>query len=260
MGSSRKQVIFLGNLPLATKVLRRLDDDPRVDVVGVVCETVPRSYLDAFDEPSVVEEAQARQLRLLTLTEVIDSFSPGSLDFAVSCRAPYLLRRTFLEHFKKGVVNFHGGPLPELRGVDAANHAILLGLKESAGTIHYMSPGIDEGPILRKASFSIDEEDTSYDVFVKTQRALLNAFEDLIDDLVTDSETCVPQNLLLAQGAWTKYYRRRDLDQFRSVDPTLPAEEISRRARAFDFPGHERAHLAIGDAKVYITPEAKRPR
>lgn len=62
-----------------------------------------------------------------------------------------ILRRAFLEAAGP-VVNAHAGPLPWIRGMNAAEWAALLGAP-AAVTIHLIDEGIDTGPVI--ASFPV---------------------------------------------------------------------------------------------------------
>lgn len=51
----------------------------------------------------------------------------------------------FLQSAGGGVLNAHSGPLPEIRGMNALEWSLLLGLKPAV-TIHFIDRGIDTGP------------------------------------------------------------------------------------------------------------------
>jgi methionyl-tRNA formyltransferase len=254
---ARKQVVLIGSIPLATLVLRRLLDNPKAEVVGVVCEPVPQAHHDAFSAPPVCDEARSRGLPISDIPTILKEYPEGSFDLGFSCRAPYILSRAFLARFRKGVVNFHGGPLPELRGLHAANHAVRLGFTKSAGTLHFMDEGIDTGPILHREEFPIAVEDTAYDVFLKTQHALLRAFDHSIDALLEDRESVRPQEAFIAEGSQARYHQRGDLDRFRPVPLDAAPLDLLRLTRAFDFPGHVRAYLVIDGHRVYLTTKPR---
>ena len=57
-----------------------------------------------------------------------------------------ILRETFLDH-SKFVINAHAGPLPDIRGMNAAEWSYLQN-KRSAITIHFIDSGIDTGEII----------------------------------------------------------------------------------------------------------------
>jgi hypothetical protein len=58
-----------------------------------------------------------------------------------------ILRPAFLNAARRRVLNAHAGPLPAIRGMNAAEWAVLLG-HAPAVTIHYIDEGIDTGAVV----------------------------------------------------------------------------------------------------------------
>ena len=52
------------------------------------------------------------------------------------------------------VLNAHAGPLPEIRGMNAAEWSFLLGMKQEV-TIHFIDEGIDTGQVIKSLPYSI---------------------------------------------------------------------------------------------------------
>lgn len=246
--------MVLGSLPLSSRVLSHLWADPRISIAGVVCERKSREFpADPFHDPCVFDTARQLGAPLTTLEEIVANHGEGALDFAVSARAPWILRPEFLARFRKGVVNMHGGPLPEMRGVHNANHAILAGFQFSGATLHYMDDGIDTGPILGKRTFPIGPHDTAHDVFMQTQVALWQLYLEVIESVIEDQDAPVQQDQLIAEGATTVYFNRNAINQRRRLDPNMDPTELYRSVRGLDFPGHEPAHFLVEGRKVYLT-------
>lgn len=70
-----------------------------------------------------------------------------------------ILRRAFLEAAGCPVLNAHSGPLPEVRGMNACEWSILLGLPLTL-TIHQIDEGIDTGPVLEAIPVPVRPGDT----------------------------------------------------------------------------------------------------
>ena len=70
-----------------------------------------------------------------------------------------ILRSVFLKAAEGRVLNAHMGPLPEIRGMNACEWALLLGLPPSV-TIHVIDRGIDTGGILESIPVSVEPGDT----------------------------------------------------------------------------------------------------
>ncbi len=57
-------------------------------------------------------------------------------------------------------MNIHPSLLPAFPGLDAQRQALAWGAKVSGCTVHLVTEGVDEGPIIVQAAVPIMEEDT----------------------------------------------------------------------------------------------------
>lgn len=252
-----RSIILLGDIPLATKCLRRCLNNPLAKVVGVICMQESRVFKnDPWDEPCVYDYAREQNLRLVTVRDVEEEFGEGELDLGFSCRASHILKRRFLSRFKKSVVNMHGGILPEMRGVHIACHSIIEGCEEGGGTLHYMDEGIDTGPILAVKRFQIQVTDTAFSVYQKTQHALWELFDENLDFILNDQDHAIPQQTLIVQGHKARYFNLSALQKRKGLKiQDMSLQEIDRRVRGCDFPGHEPAFFIYDNKKYYITTQ-----
>lgn len=69
-----------------------------------------------------------------------------------------ILREALLEAAGGPVLNAHSGPLPEIRGMNAAEWSILFGLAPEV-TVHIIDRGIDTGPTLRAVRVAVRRGD-----------------------------------------------------------------------------------------------------
>lgn len=250
MSEVKKKVLVIGSISLASRVLQRLISDARCEIVGVVFEDgLTRKPHDVFDEPLVSVLVHNFALPRLRVTDVEERFADCELDMAISCRAPYILKPRFLRKFKSGVVNMHGGLLPECRGVHNANHVVIDGLGFSGATLHFMDEGIDTGPIIARKRFDVSPTATAFDVFCQTQEALWELFVEQIDALLEGTVTAEPQE----ESKFLKYYDSKALSKTKRLDLSMDADRILRVVQGNDFPGHEPAYLLINDTKVFLT-------
>jgi methionyl-tRNA formyltransferase len=68
-----------------------------------------------------------------------------------------LLRNRVLENSGAGVLNCHMGVLPQYRGMDVVEWALLEGnLHQVGATVHFMDPGVDTGDILQVQQVSVE--------------------------------------------------------------------------------------------------------
>lgn len=89
------------------------------------------SYCADLNDPSVIATLAAIKPRLVV-------FTGGGL-----------LRKPLLQAAGDGVLNCHSGVLPEYRGMDVVEWAVLEGRDDKVGvTVHFMDRGLDTGDIL----------------------------------------------------------------------------------------------------------------
>lgn len=90
-----------------------------------------------------------------------------SIDLAFSVFYDKILPADFIRRCGR-VLNLHNGPLPRYRGVTPINWALKNGECDHGVTIHEITPGIDDGPIVAQATYSIYPEfDEVRDVYAR---------------------------------------------------------------------------------------------
>lgn len=96
------------------------------------------------------------------------STANGGVDLAVSVFYDKIIKGWFIDKCKR-IINLHNGPLPRYRGVSPINWALKNGEVEHGLTIHEITPGIDDGPIIAQLKYSIYPEfDEVIDVYKRS--------------------------------------------------------------------------------------------
>ena len=108
-----------------------------------------------------------------TLKLICDS----GVDFIVSAGTPRILREPILKVTPFGVMNCHPGLLPEFRGCSCVEWAIYLD-RPLGVTVHRMTEGIDEGPVLLRRQFDVTDGDRYEDVRIKAYMEACSALAD----------------------------------------------------------------------------------
>ena len=98
-----------------------------------------------------------------------------------------ILKRSVIDVFSKGIVNFHPGIIPHARGLDSMLWSIYLGLPIGI-TAHFIDERIDAGRVLMKEFVKIRQDDTMIDLSLRmyeTQLLLLpRVLKSIMDDNV----------------------------------------------------------------------------
>lgn len=71
-----------------------------------------------------------------------------------------LVRKPVLDAFAGRILNIHPSLLPAFKGLEAQRQALEYGVKVAGCTVHLVTEGMDEGPILLQAAVPVMEDDT----------------------------------------------------------------------------------------------------
>lgn len=145
----------------------------------------------------------------------------------------------------KGAVNFHDGPLPAYAGLNTPAWALLRGETEYGITWHTITPGLDEGDVLKQRRFEIAQAETSLSLNTRNFEAAIETFEELIDELATGVTTPTPQDATVPRQTFSRNDRPEALAV---LDWSQPAAVLERTVRALDF---GRYANPLGFAKVW---------
>lgn len=87
------------------------------------------------------------------------------VELGISVFYDKIFKKDFIESCNK-LINIHNGPLPKYRGMSPINWALKDEQKEHGITIHEITPGVDDGPIISQLKYSIYPEfDEVIDVY-----------------------------------------------------------------------------------------------
>jgi len=104
----------------------------------------PKDYADRdkYDE-ALAEILRARQVDLVCLAGYMRVVGPG-----------------LLKAFPDRILNIHPSLLPAFPGLDAQRQALDHGVQVSGATVHLVTDGLDDGPIVVQAAVPVEPDDT----------------------------------------------------------------------------------------------------
>ena len=71
-----------------------------------------------------------------------------------------ILGKEFIEEYKENLINIHPSLLPSFPGTRSQKKALDYGVKLSGCTVHFVTEGADEGPIITQSAVPVLEGDT----------------------------------------------------------------------------------------------------
>lgn len=123
----------------------------------------------------------------------LDEVLPEKVDLIVLAGFLSILSAEFCEKYEGKTINLHPALLPKYGGAgmwgDHVHHAVLkAGEKESGATVHYVSPGIDQGEIILQKSFPIASEETLETLKEKVHQIEYEIFPKAIEKVLADKK------------------------------------------------------------------------
>ncbi|MEI2417429.1 formyltetrahydrofolate deformylase [Orrella sp. JC864] len=128
----------------------------RADVAAIVSnhpdfEPLARSYGIAFHHLPVTPENKAQQeQRLLELVQA------ERIDLVVLARYMQILSENLCRQLQGRAINIHHSFLPSFKGARPYHQAHTRGVKIIGATAHYVTPDLDEGPIIEQDIERVD--------------------------------------------------------------------------------------------------------
>lgn len=250
---NKLKVVVFGTLPLSTKICELLIQNSKIDLIAIVLGNPNPVNVDPFfDTPLLKEYVIENNIKTLMLEELSKEFENDYFDYGFSCRFDKILKPKHIEKFKKGIINFHGGLLPEFGGLYSSCHTILEESRIGGGTLHFIDEGIDTGDIIKRMEFKVEENDTTTTIFQKTQIELFNGFKEILPSLINNTIKVINQNDLIVKGYKKRYFDKKSLVSQKEFNLHDSAKIIDKKVRAFDFPGHEPAYFKLDGKCFYV--------
>ena len=91
--------------------------------------------------------------------ELLDILRPHDVELVLLAGYMKIVTTVLLEAFTNRMMNIHPSLLPSFPGLDVQKKAIEWGCKLAGCTVHFVTEGVDEGPIILQAAVPILDDD-----------------------------------------------------------------------------------------------------
>lgn len=192
---------------------------------------------------------------LLTEQDQLDLIEEIQPEIVISAGFEHKVPEEIIEVPEKGIVNIHPSFLPYNRGSYPYIWPILEGTPAGV-SIHYMTEGIDEGPVIDQMEVPVRPDDTAKDLYERLKRESVLLFKESWPE-IKEGVKGLSQDLSKGQ-----VHYRSDLDDFAEIDldENVRAGDLIERLRALTFPPHENAFFEVNGEKYFIEVEITREK
>lgn len=157
------RTVFFGSAPLSAACLAHLINDPRFDVVAVVCQ--PDNPKAKKHQYSVVKELALKNhllcLQPQKVREIAEQIATVNPDIGALAAYGQFIPEKLINVFPFGILNVHPSLLPKYRGAAPVQHAVWNGETKSGITIMRIVKQMDAGPWCMQKAFVIDPQATT---------------------------------------------------------------------------------------------------
>nr|ABQ76011.1 WbcV protein [uncultured haloarchaeon] len=245
--------LFLGQKPTgeaAWRTLQRLNDGS-IEIAAIATNTSPADvwwgsaeiYDTAGSEIPIIGSTERNNHQLL---EIIEN---KGVDLILCVHHPWILPGSILEAVDYNAVTIHNAPLPEDKGYNTVNHAILNGDDQFSSSALWMAEEVDSGDLIYEGTFSIESDETAISLYIKAHYAAIAIFGQVITDLIADRP--LPAKSMTKEGT---FYPRESIEGLRQIEAP-DSLELKQKSRAFFFPPFEPAYVQYGTNRYHVVPD-----
>ncbi|MBI5740646.1 MAG: methionyl-tRNA formyltransferase [Nitrospirae bacterium] len=188
------RIVVFGDTHGVPQLQRHL---PQGFMVAVIAAEIRPQYFeplqiisDSNEIPLIIQPRHA-STNYPAFVEALTDLAP---DFIMVNSYSMKLHPDILVLPKHGAVNIHGALLPQYRGANPIQWAILNDDKETGVTMHYMDDDFDTGDLIAQKKVPINVSDTWLDVQKRITRATEEMLRAKIPDLLNGTSGRLPQN------------------------------------------------------------------
>ena len=138
--------------------------DYPAEIVGVLSNRAAAPGLETAVQQGIATASLAqskffsRDMFEDTMTQVLESWE---VDFVCLAGFMRILGEDFVNRWQGRMINIHPSLLPAYRGLDTHNRVLADGGTEHGCTVHFVTPGLDEGPAILQARIPVLPGDTA---------------------------------------------------------------------------------------------------
>jgi methionyl-tRNA formyltransferase len=251
-----KKIAFFGSHPVALSMLDYLYDQRDFDAKLVGVWTQP-------DRPSGRgQQLQANEIKTWALARNVAVLQPEKIgeaemmwlklhdiDLVLVAAYGHILKDEIIAIPPCGFVNFHLSILPKYRGAAPIEGALISGERETGVSLMKIVRKMDAGDVYAVARVTIEDADTTDDIFEKMSFSCMSLLEWNLKGLLDKTLKATPQDE--SKSSYTRKITKED----GLLDFTLTAEALNRCYRAFHmWPGsyfyYETVTIKCGDLDI----------
>ena len=244
------KILFIGHGLRGVECLRALAAEPH-EIKAVIVQHGTATD-NSMTDSSVYAAARGLQIPVFEPQKINDTGFISSLralgcDIAVIAAYDQILRQPFIDLFPHGVLNLHGGKLPEYRGGSPIFWQIIKGEKKGFCSIIQVDEGIDTGAVLAERNYDIGPNETGAEIRRRASAIFPPLLLETLRRIERDECRAVPQDESKA-----RYFCQRSAEDSRICWQTMTDVDVHNLIRAMNAENIAPAFSCTQDKKVQL--------
>jgi len=196
----------------------------------------------------LVDREDVHVLALLTHEDQLDLVHEVEPDLIVSAGFRHIVPESVLEVPPLGAANLHKAHLPYNRGANPNVWSIVE--ENPAGvSIHYMTPDVDDGPLIDRREVPVYPDDTGRTLYDRLEETQFEQFKDVWPAIRDDEVDPID----VESEEDTYHYKEDFVDLWKlDRDETVRVGDFLDRLRALTFPPYRNAYFEEDGERYYV--------
>ncbi|MAI88636.1 MAG: hypothetical protein CMF98_06235 [Candidatus Marinimicrobia bacterium] len=248
------RILFLGQKPLGEKCYSLLfkSQSKNIKIKTVVSNKKKSNW---WKSNYIYESSKKNNIKFISNekrneNQIIHLIKENKINLIISVQHCWIFSDKILKIINENAYNLHNAKLPDYKGYNTINHAILKNDSTYSSTIHKIDKKVDSGDIVFEKSCEINEDETALSLHKKSLELSILIFKEFIEFL-KGKKKIYPVKI----NEEGKFYSKNSLDNHRMIKEIDNIIEIDRKARAFYFPPFEPAYFMIKKRKFHVLPD-----
>ena len=171
----------------------------------------------------------------------------NSYDLGISVSYDQIFKENSIGFHEKGIINCHAGLLPDFKGRNILNWAIINNQKYFGITVHYLDNNIDTGDIIAQKNLEIKFTEDYKDLLLKAYIECPNLVNKALDLIINNNVKLLPQKNIKEHPIYCS--RRKNGDEI--INWNESSLQIYNFIRALVYPGPY-AQTSLRSKKILI--------
>lgn len=250
---ANKKIVIWGSKPLTyncIKYLNKIIEDYNGARISSI--VVSKKELDK-------KSLSLKKIIIFAIQNEVDILlgnAPGKIkgDIGICIGYPEKITLDQINNFKNGIINIHFAPLPYYRGSKTLSHAIINGEKRFGISLHYITEGIDEGPLIDVKFVDLPERKPAKEINRTLEKIAFKTFKKYINQIITkDYIPAISQSYFIKKDKIVpKFYTRKSLQNYYKVSKKWSHEKLFDVVRALSTDGKQMPYFEENGKKIYL--------